>query len=136
MAPIKEHFLCSQTELDEALMVYGLKIRSVWTKRDIVELLVKITRLQADRDQLQLSLECELGVRHMTVDRLGGLVEGQPTYTGNFLQRIDELVRKEADRDALVEVAEWAMTFAQRTVIFEDEYKRHAATLRRIKERK
>lgn len=32
---------------------------------------------------------------HMAIARMGGLVEGRPTHRGNFLQRIDELVRKE-----------------------------------------
>jgi len=35
-------------------------------------------------------------VIHMAIARLGGLVEGRPTHRGNFLQRIDELVRIEA----------------------------------------
>lgn len=36
------------------------------------------------------------GVLAMTVYRLGGMVEGRPTERVNFLQRIDELVSKEA----------------------------------------
>ena len=35
------------------------------------------------------------GILTMTVARLGGTVEGQPTCRENFLQRIDELVGKE-----------------------------------------
>jgi hypothetical protein len=31
----------------------------------------------------------------MAVDRLGGIVEGNPTARHNFLQRVDELVEKE-----------------------------------------
>lgn len=41
----------------------------------------------------------------MAVARLGGTVEGRPTGTRNFLQRIDELVAKEAkiaDMEALL----------------------------------
>lgn len=44
-------------------------------------------------------LEKELTVRAMTVGRLGGTVEGRPTHSGNFLQRIDEL-RKIEEREA------------------------------------
>ena len=36
------------------------------------------------------------GSLNMTVDRLGGTVEGEPTHDGNFLQRVDELVALEA----------------------------------------
>ena len=38
------------------------------------------------------------GILSMAVDRLGGLVEGAPTSRHNFLQRIDQLVTKEASR--------------------------------------
>lgn len=31
------------------------------------------------------------GSINMLVDRLGGTVEGKPTHSGNFLQRVDEL---------------------------------------------
>jgi IMP dehydrogenase/GMP reductase len=33
--------------------------------------------------------------------RLGGWVEGEPTHEGNYLARIDSLVRKEAENDPL-----------------------------------
>lgn len=39
------------------------------------------------------------GILSMTVARLEGTVEGYPTHTGNFLQRIDEL--RKIERKAL-----------------------------------
>lgn len=56
--------------------------------------------LVRERDELRLNLECEKAVRSMTVDRLEGMVEGQPTHKGNFLQRIDELREIEKASDS------------------------------------
>lgn len=47
---------------------------------------------------LELQVEMERAVLSMTVSRLGGIVEGNPTGRHNFLQRIDELVENEAKR--------------------------------------
>lgn len=58
-------------------------------------------KLRAEVEELRLSRDCETGVLAMTVGRLGGQVEGQPTARGNFLQRIDELRGIEAERDKL-----------------------------------
>lgn len=41
--------------------------------------------------ELEEELKAAQSVRAMTVARLGGTVEGRPTHSGNFLQRIDEL---------------------------------------------
>lgn len=38
----------------------------------------------------------------MAVSRLGGIVEGNPTARHNFLQRIDELRKKESELDNLL----------------------------------
>lgn len=43
------------------------------------------------REASQVDLDSERGVLAMTVARLGGTVEGEPTQRINFLQRIDEL---------------------------------------------
>jgi len=43
-------------------------------------------------------------VLDMAVDRLGGTVEGAPTQPLNFLQRIDELVRKEQEAQKLADL--------------------------------
>ena len=51
--------------------------------------------LEEEVAELRLQLNCERAVLSMAVARLGGLVEGRPTHTGNFLQRIDELRRIE-----------------------------------------
>jgi hypothetical protein len=48
--------------------------------------------------------EASEGVLAMTVDRLGGMVEGRPTERVNFLQRIDEL--REIERRAALPAAE------------------------------
>ncbi len=55
----------------------------------------EIERLKAERDAAYLAHESSEAVLHMTIARLGGLVEGRPTHRGNFLQRIDALVRME-----------------------------------------
>lgn len=56
---------------------------------------------------------------NMAVSRLGGVVEGRPTAKHNFLQRIDELVAKEAKLSSL---------FAQKpeTTVSDDEETRRA----------
>lgn len=56
----------------------------------------ELAALRDEVKRLTLDVQSELAVRHMAVARLGGLVEGRPTHTGNFLQWIDELVRIEA----------------------------------------
>jgi DNA-binding CsgD family transcriptional regulator len=56
-----------------------------------------LSTLREEAERLRLDVQSEVAVRHMAVARLGGLVEGRPTHTGNFLQRIDELVRIEAN---------------------------------------
>lgn len=65
----------------------------------------------AEIERLRLALDCELGVRHMTVARLAGKVEGRPTHTGNFLQRIDALREIEKNekrlRGIIEETAKW-----------------------------
>jgi hypothetical protein len=56
-----------------------------------------IEALTKQRDELRGVVEMREGTIQMAVDRLGGRVEGRPTHRGNFLQRIDELVRIEVD---------------------------------------
>lgn len=61
-------------------------------------------------------MDAKEGVINMTVDRLGGMVEGAPTYRVNFLQRIDELRRIESrglnERAMLVEwLRSWALDY-------------------------
>ena len=46
-------------------------------------------------EKLRIEKECGMGVKHSIVDTIGGLVEGEPTNTDNYLQRIRELVQKE-----------------------------------------
>lgn len=53
---------------------------------------------EAYLNDARLAHQCSEGVLSMAVARLGGMVEGAPTHRGNFLQRIDELVRKEQAR--------------------------------------
>jgi len=47
-------------------------------------------------EALQREIQMRDGTLSMAVARLGGTVEGNPTGRHNFLQRIDELVAKEA----------------------------------------
>lgn len=56
----------------------------------------ELSELRGVVKRLTLDIQAELAVRHMAVARLGGFVEGRPTHSGNFLQRIDELIRIEA----------------------------------------
>lgn len=53
-------------------------------------------RLEAKANRLQVALDARDATLRMACDRLGGLVEGSPPHPGNFLQRIDELVKIEA----------------------------------------
>ena len=58
----------------------------------VVTLIDEHKRLVAEHMSLQ-------GCVRMIVDRLGGTVEGRPTHEGNLLQRVDELILKEAAAD-------------------------------------
>lgn len=57
--------------------------------------------------ELEAENRGQAAVRSMTVGRLGGEVEGKPTHSGNFLQRIDELRGKEAELARLTEANRW-----------------------------
>ena len=59
------------------------------------EAAAEITTLRLRVAEYKLAHEGSEAVIHMAIARMGGLVEGRPTHRGNFLQRIDELVRKE-----------------------------------------
>ena len=61
----------------------------------------EVERLTRERERLGLERDMLAVGRTMTVARLGGTVEGYPTHTGNFLQRIDELRAAEAQNAAL-----------------------------------
>jgi hypothetical protein len=60
-----------------------------------------IERLKAELAEARLAHHCSEGVLSMTVDRLGGMVEGHPTQRINFLQRIDALVAMESEVERL-----------------------------------
>lgn len=75
-------------------------------RKELADATTTIARLEAEVARLQLAVEGEKAVRHMAVCRLGGLVEGRPTHEGNFLQRIDALVRLEAENAGLRKRAE------------------------------
>jgi hypothetical protein len=53
--------------------------------------------LEEETSELRGSIEARDGVISMTVDRLGGRVEGRATHRGNFLQRIDALRQTERE---------------------------------------
>jgi len=61
-----------------------------------------VPELRAALDAATLGIESRDAVLAMTVARLGGTVEGQPTHRKNFLQRVDEL-REIEQRAALQE---------------------------------
>jgi hypothetical protein len=56
----------------------------------------RVKAAEEERDLLRVQ-------RTMTVHRLGGLVEGQPTHALNFLQRIDALIATEAAAQAVLD---------------------------------
>jgi hypothetical protein len=58
---------------------------------------------------LTLELEMRDSTLAMTVARLGGIVDGYPTARHNFLQRIDELVAIEAEREQLLGLVQQAI---------------------------
>lgn len=51
--------------------------------------------IDREMNALRLRIQVLEAQRAMTVARLGGTVEGQPTSELNYLQRVDELVGKE-----------------------------------------
>lgn len=53
-------------------------------------------------DALDLQRQELHAVEYMLCKRLGGTVEGQPTAEINYLQRVDELVRKEKESEAAI----------------------------------
>lgn len=55
----------------------------------------RLTYLRKQNERLTLKSQGDDAVLAMTVDRLGGEVEGRPTIRLNFLQRIDQLVEVE-----------------------------------------
>jgi hypothetical protein len=65
----------------------------------VVALANYVRDLQAMLDRSRLDTRMLEGTIDMACSRLGGLVEGHRPQRINFLQRIDELVRKEADMD-------------------------------------
>lgn len=60
--------------------------------------------LQHHIDRCESDLRAREAVLSMTVARLGGSVEGGATHRGNFLQRIDELRKAEAQLDRLADL--------------------------------
>lgn len=60
-----------------------LVMTALWIRRELRD-----ESIVAELRQRVASLEGQIC---MTVDRLGGKVEGKKTHEGNFLQRIDEL---------------------------------------------
>ena len=70
----------------------------------IIELEADLAALREENEEqvnviegLRMDVASEGAVLAMTVARLGGLVEGRPTLRLNFLQRVDELVKIEAE---------------------------------------
>jgi hypothetical protein len=64
----------------------------------------QIARLELELAEAWAQVKMRDGTLNMAVDRLGGIVEGNPTGRHNFLQRIDELVAKEADAHSMSEL--------------------------------
>lgn len=71
----------------------------------------EVRHLTLDRDlfyamskNLRSGLDLLESTLAMTVDRLGGEVEGAPTHCVNFLQRIDALRAIESERDRLAQI--------------------------------
>lgn len=75
-----------ETEVRSAVVDVAKMLKS--DDKEIVDLRVKLARATLEHQGSE-------AVIHMAIARMGGLVEGRPTHRGNFLQRIDELVRKE-----------------------------------------
>jgi hypothetical protein len=70
-------------------------------------------QLADEVERLRVKVDSEGAVLAMTVDRLGGMVEGRATIRLNFLQRIDELRNIEhkwrCTKDAANEIARAAL---------------------------
>lgn len=74
--------------LDDSEARFVKAIAAVIEKSEVE---VKAAKLETRRMEGMIDMAC---------DRLGGLVEGRPPERINFLQRIDELVAKEAELEA------------------------------------
>ncbi len=61
----------------------------------------EITQLRTERDEAHAEVKLEKQLREACkasiVDTVGGSVEGAPTHSGNYLQRLRELVAAEAE---------------------------------------
>jgi hypothetical protein len=89
-----------------------------WTTEDVAacragaDALARVAALETALAQARLDHECSEGVLSMTVARLGGIVEGNPTGRHNFLQRVDALRRMEGENTALREALETMLASA------------------------
>lgn len=70
-------------------------------RANLKELQDRVTSHTSELQRISTCLQVRDAQISMTVDRLGGLVEGQPTQEINFLQRVDELVAIEKEVKAL-----------------------------------
>ena len=80
------HMACDTPDYDEV---------GVCRHCDLAQIAHDEKRVCAALAQARLDLECRDATLAMTVARLGGTVEGAPTHSGNYLQRLQELVTKE-----------------------------------------
>lgn len=76
-----------------------------WSKKRMDWYQSEVTRMAKERDEAVAKAAGFDAQLHMTVARLGGMVEGHPTARLNFLQRIDALVEGEAFAEACREVS-------------------------------
>lgn len=79
---------------DEVQFSSGVAAVSTGDFLALVDTAEEAERLRLEKGVLQAQI-------HMTVSRLGGKVEDAPTSELNFLQRVDELVAKEAENARL-----------------------------------
>ena len=80
--------------LDEraAREIEQLKAKEVRiTSEEFDRMRAENTRLREALEEARIKIDSEGAVLAMTVDRLGGMVEGHITARLNFLQRVDEL---------------------------------------------
>ena len=99
----------NSTTVDHAADAQSWQAQCELRDAAIDRLTARVTALEAALAQARLDHQCSEGVLSMTVHRLEGIVEGNPTGRHNFLQRIDELRKIEAEYAAVKRAAKAAL---------------------------
>lgn len=92
---LRNHALDIAEALEDSVLTLAAGDMHVTIRISDKDLAIEMGRLIAENERLKLECECLTAGKCMAVARLAGIVEGRPTETINYLQRIDELREKE-----------------------------------------